>query len=247
MLNATLLALTLTLGAGETRPPVLLELFTSEACENCPRQEEVLARLAKEQPVEGVELIPLAFHMDAYDELGWKDRYGTEEATRRHRRYNAVHNHGKVFPPHMVVDGERSFFADEEKARAQVAAAAKRWRKAPVRLTVRTEKDEVVLKVQLDAKPAEETEVWAALAEDGLRMKVTSGPNKGRTLAHAATVRTWRVLPEPKPEGDGYATEVRLKLGRGWKRDQLRAVVALQKPWGGRVQGLASARLGKKD
>ncbi len=94
---------------------------------------------------------------------------------------------------------------------------------------------------------SQETEVWAALAEDGLRTKVTSGPNKGRTLAHAATVRTWMVLPEPTPEGDGYTTEVRLKLGRGWKRDKLRAVVALQKPWGGRVQGLASAKLGKAD
>jgi hypothetical protein len=100
-----------------------------------------------------------------------------------------------------------------------------------------------VLKVELETKPQREVEVWAALTEDGLSTKVTDGPNEGRTLAHAATVRTWVTMPEPKPEGTGYTTQVRLKLGRGWKRERLRAVVALQKPWGGRVQGAATAPL----
>jgi hypothetical protein len=247
MLQATLLALSLTLAAGESRPPspVLVELFTSEACDNCPSKEELLARLAKTQPVPGAEIVPLAFHMDAYDHLGWKDRFGSEEASRRQRRYNAVHHHGKLFPPHMVVDGVHSFLANEEQARAQVTEASHR-RKTPLRLTARTEKSEVVLKVELDAKPEKETELWVALAEDGLGTKVTAGPNKGRTLTHAATVRTWVVLPEPGAEGTGFTTEARLKLEPGWKRERLRVVVALQKPWGGRVEGLSTALLGAK-
>jgi len=241
MLHAPLLlALTLSLAAGEPRPPtpVLVELFTSEACDNCPPQEEVLGRLAKTQPVEGVELVPLAFHMDAYDHLGWKDRFGQPQASQRQRRYNAVHHHGKLFAPHMVVDGTHSFLANEEQALAQVKESSHR-RKVPVRLTVRAEKGELVLKVDLDARPERDVEVWAALAEEGLSTKVTAGPNKGRTLTHTATVRTWTVLPEPTAEGSGFTTEARLKLEPGWKRERLRVVVALQKPWGGRVEGLA--------
>ena len=247
MLQATLLALSLALGAGETRAPtpVLVELFTSEACDNCPDKEALLARLAKTQPVPGADIVPLAFHMDAYEGLGWKDRFGSEEATRRQRRYNAVHNHGKLFAPHMVVDGASSFLANEEQARAQVAEAAWR-RKVPLRLSVRPGKDEVVLEVHLEAMPGKEVELWAALAEDGLSTKVTAGPNKGRSLTHAATVRTWVVLPEPRPEGNGFTTSVRLRLEPGWKRERLRVVVAQQKPWGGRVEGLASATLGAR-
>lgn len=247
MLPTALLALSLVLTAGEPRPatPVLVELFTSEACDNCPGKEELLARLAKTQPVTGAEVIPLAFHMDAYDGLGWKDRFGLPDATQRERRYNSVLNHGKLFAPHMVVDGDRSFLANEPQALAQVKDSATR-RKAPVRLTARAEKNELVLKVDLDAKPERDVEVWAALAEDGLSSKVTAGPNKGRTLTHVATVRIWRVLPEPRPEGTGFTTEARLKLEPGWKRERLRVVVALQKPWGGRVEGLATAPLGSR-
>lgn len=240
-----LLTLALVLTAGEPRPttPVLVELFTSEACENCPSKEELLARLAKTQPVAGADILPLAFHMDAYDSLGWKDRFGLPDATQRERRYNTVHTHGKLFAPHMVVDGERSFLAGEEQALAQVKDSATR-RKAAVRLTARPEKNELVLKVTLEAKPERDVELWAALAEDGLSTRVTAGPNKGRTLTHTATVRAWVVLPEPRPEGTGFTTEARLKLEPGWKRERMHVVVALQKPWGGRVEGLATEALG---
>jgi hypothetical protein len=244
-MHAAFLALTLALSAGQTRTPVLVELFTSEACENCPRQEEALARLAQTQPVERVEVLPLAFHMDVYDHLGWKDRFGSAESTRRHRRYNAALSHGNLFAPHMVVDGERSFLANEEQARFHVEGAGKR-RKQPLTLTVRTEKDALVLQVDLEKKPGKDLEVWVALAEDGLTTKVTGGPNKGRTLAHTAVVRTWEVLPEPQPEGAGFRTGTRLKLAPGWKRERLRVVVAVQKPWGGRVEALATAAPGSK-
>jgi hypothetical protein len=244
-MHAAFLALTLALAAGETRTPVLVELFTSEDCENCPKAEEALARLAREQPLERVELIPLAFHVDAYDDLGWKDRFGSPDFTRRQRRYNAALSHGKLFAPHMVVDGERSFLANEEQARVHAEMAGKR-RKAPVKLEARVEKGELVLEVRLERKPEKEVEVWAALAEEGLVTKVTGGPNKGRTLTHTAVVRTWVVLPEPKPEGEGFRTEARLKLQPGWKRERMRVVVALQKPWAGRVEGLATVALGAK-
>jgi hypothetical protein len=52
------------------------------------------------------------------------------------------------------------------------------------------------------------------------------------------------VLPEPRPEGTGFTTGARLKLEPGWKRERMRVVVALQKPWGGRVEGLATEALG---
>lgn len=242
MSSAALLSLALVLAAGTPpAPPVLVELFTSEACDNCPAQEEALARLARDAGP-GAPLVPLAFHMDAYDSLGWKDRFGSEEATRRQRRYNSVHNHGKLFAPQLVVDGTRSFLADAERARVQAADAAT-FPKLPLRLSTRVEKDTLVVEVGLDKPPEDEAEVWVALAEDGLVSRVTAGPNKGRTLTHTATVRLWKVLPPPTASGGGFTTGGRLKLEPGWKRERMRVVVALQKPWGGRIEGLASGTL----
>jgi hypothetical protein len=100
----------------------------------------------------------------------------------------------------------------------------------------------VVVTVRMDTAPAQGLELWAVLAEDGLSSEVKRGENAGRKLAHAAVVRTLATLPAPKAADGGFVSEARLKLGSGWKREQLRAVAVLQAP-GGAVRGLAAVAL----
>ena len=240
-MNAVLLALPLIVMTSTPRTPVLVELFTSEGCSSCPPADNALARLAQRQPVEGVELIALGFHVDYWDYLGWKDPYSLPEYGERQRRYALGGDENRVYTPQMVVDGARSFVGGEDEARAQAALAGKRP-KVPLRLTARVEGDTVVVRVRTEKVPERGLELWAALAEDGLFSEVKRGENAGRKLAHAAVVRTMVTLPAPKAEEGGFVSEARLKLAPGWKREKLRAVAVLQEP-AGPVSGAAAVAL----
>jgi len=243
-MNAALLALPLLLAASPARTPVLVELFTSEGCSSCPSADNALARLTQKQPVEGVELIALGFHVDYWDYLGWKDPYASPEYGERQRRYALDGDENRVYTPQMVVDGTRSFVGGEDEARAQAAVAAKRS-KVPLRLDTRVEGDTVVVRVWMDSAPARGLELWAALAEDGLSSDVKRGENAGRKLSHAAVVRTVATLPAPKAEEGSFLSEARLKLAPGWKREKLRAVAVLQAP-AGQVRGVAAVEVASK-
>jgi hypothetical protein len=240
-MNATLLTLPLLLLTSTPRTPVLVELFTSEGCSSCPSADRALEQLAQQQPVEGVELIALGFHVDYWDYIGWKDAYAAPEYNERQRHYAQGGDDNRVYTPQMVVDGEHSFVGNERQAREWAAAAA-RQPKVPLQLTARVEGDGVVVRVRLDAAPTRGLQLWAALAEDGLSSDVKRGENAGRKLAHTAVVRTLVMLPTPKAGEGGFISEARLKLEPGWKREKLRVVTALQKP-GGAVRGVRAAQL----
>ncbi|WP_163999601.1 DUF1223 domain-containing protein [Pyxidicoccus caerfyrddinensis] len=246
-MTSVLLALPLVLltAAPVSRTPVVVELYTSEGCSSCPSADAALSRLARAQPVEGVELIPLGFHVDYWDDLGWKDAYASPAFSERQRRYALNGDDNRVYTPQMVVDGERSFVGDEAKAREQAASAAKRA-KVPLRVGARVDGDAAVLTVRLDAAPPAGTELWAALTEDGLSSRVTRGENAGRTLEHAAVVRAQVALPAPKADpAGGFVSEARVPLAKGWKRESLRAVAVLQESRGP-VRGAAAVALAPK-
>ena len=80
--------------------PVVVELFTSQGCSSCPPADDYLAGLVGRDDV-----LPLAFHVDYWDRLGWKDTLATPEYTARQYAYGNSFQNRSVWTPQFVVGG----------------------------------------------------------------------------------------------------------------------------------------------
>jgi hypothetical protein len=83
----------------------LLELFTSEGCSSCPPAEAWLSRL-KDSPRLWRDFVPVAFHVDYWDRLGWRDPFASKAWTARQYQYSALWNSSSVYTPGFVLDGQ---------------------------------------------------------------------------------------------------------------------------------------------
>lgn len=96
-------AKTLSIESGP-RKTHLLELFTSEGCSSCPPAEAWMSRL-KENPGLWRDFVPIAFHVDYWDRLGWRDPFAAKEWTARQYLYSANWRSESVYTPGFVLDG----------------------------------------------------------------------------------------------------------------------------------------------
>jgi hypothetical protein len=176
--------------------PVVVELNTSEGCSSCPSADVVLTRLARAQSIPGARIVPLAMHVDYWDDLGWKDPFAQPQLTARQRRFSAAKGEGRVYTPEAVVDGETGLVGSDESAlRRAIEASAKRphvavtiARGAGDALDVR------VASLGTAAGGATEIDALLAITEDDLVVDVPRGENGGRRLEHSAVVRELRSL-----------------------------------------------------
>jgi hypothetical protein len=220
------------LAAAEPRPPVLVELFTSEGCSSCPPADAALAALAKDPALRSAEVIPLELHVDYWNHLGWADPFCAPEFTARQEEYAQLLGGDGLYTPQMVIDGWVSGVASPGSLRRAVEKAAGR---SKARLEVLVTSGRSGVEVVVRPPAGFSGRLMVALSEDRLSSKVERGENRGRTLAHAPVAR---LLVTDGP----VATEhhVRLGLSPSWKRDHLRVVAFVQEP-GGRVIAVGTA------
>ena len=83
----------------------LIELFTSEGCSSCPPAEKWLSGLKSNQEL-WKKIVPVAFHVDYWDRLGWRDRFAKPEYTSRQQHYAAEWGGDSVYTPGFVVNGK---------------------------------------------------------------------------------------------------------------------------------------------
>jgi hypothetical protein len=114
-LRPVLMASTLFVGfvaaAGAETRPVVLELFTSEGCSSCPPAEVIVNEL-----VQRPNVLPLSFHVNYWDDLGWRDRYSLASATERQRVYARTLRRSSIYTPQVVIDGSSDIVGSQRAA-----------------------------------------------------------------------------------------------------------------------------------
>ena len=205
-----------------TPRPAIVELYTSEGCSSCPPAEAMIEQLARQPGV-----LPLAFHVDYWDQLGWRDRFSMKEATQRQNDLAKALGLSTIGTPQIVVDGRNAVWGVD----ADNLSRALKAPRAEVPLSI--ERNEHDLIVRTPAR--EHGEVYDVYVIGYLPQAVTHigrGENAGRTLTEVNVVRYIRKIGQ----SSSAAGEWKLPLG-SLPTDASRVVVLLQKPGHGAIVG----------
>lgn len=185
----------------------LIELYTSEGCSSCPPADRWLSSLKTNDSLWN-QFVPMAFHVDYWDYIGWKDPYASREYSQRQRRYAKEVGESTVYTPGVRKAGQdwREWRGrpDFDNTDEQVVG----------KLTVNVEKDGR-FNASFDSEQAMQLNI-AILGLD-LSSEVSRGENRGRTLKHdfvvlgiatysSAELGQWQgVLPEASSPAANYA------------------------------------------
>jgi len=220
------------------RKAVVVELFTSEGCSSCPPADELLNRFRQQKTLSGAQIIPLGFHVDYWNYLGWQDRFSSSQYSLRQQEYAAKFGLGGPYTPQMVVQGSEEFVgSDSERAGRAIIHAAAEPEQAMVDISAMGE----MLRVTVHANPGISANVILAITEDELETRVGGGENSGRVLHHSAVVRNLRRIGQLS--NGSFEGVVPVNSQKGWNRQNLHASVIVQNVSSYKIEGAAYANL----
>ena len=241
--------------------PVIVELFTSEGCSDCPAADALLERMIATQPVAGAEIIGLGQHVDYWDRLGWKDRFSSAAFTSRQHAYQTRFATESIYTPQMVVDGRAEFVGSDANAARK---AIERTLTAPhgvIRIDARSEPAApgpaqpagaeqppplhvtVAVSDLPRAARGDRADIILIVTESGLATDVKRGENHGKVLKHAPVVRYLATIGQVAVDGSSASAAADVALEADWRRDRLAVVAFIQEQRGRAILASASASL----
>ena len=243
-IRVSLIALTSFFSAGylrtETvalpRPPIVLELFTSEGCSSCPPADDLLRSIEAKGEVDGIPVVVLGEHVEYWDHDGWRDSFSSSQATLRQNTYKAQLHFASEFTPQVIVNGQFSALgSDLEALRAAIRQAAAE----PVGVSIHLSSPSTdSFEISVEGNTFGKIDVLLAVLETGLVTDVHAGENRDRHLAHAGVVR--KLIPVTRSKESFLHTTVHLRFKPQWDKSHLRAVAFAQAAASGKILGAAT-------
>jgi hypothetical protein len=222
----------------------LLELYTSEGCDSCPPVDGWISTLPSKH-LSDDQVIPLAFHVDYWNDREWTDRFSQASFSDRQRLLSARRGADFVFTPQLLLNGKnyhRAIFFDD--IGSEIKEINRTAPQANIQIEVEpsaTSLDSVVtVAITAGTQSRIQAEVFLALSENNLATEVKGGENRGKTLHHDYVVR--QLVGPLKPDNEGnlqYRYE--FKIDRQWKPQDLRITAFVQEPNGDVLQAISTA------
>jgi hypothetical protein len=173
----------------------VVELFTSEGCSSCPPADALVAKIQKES--EGKPVYILAYHVDYWDRLGWKDAFSSAQYSDRQKQYARwIHSPDGIYTPQIVVNGKTQFVGSEENTlRSTIKNVLQQGGASGIALNnIHADGQKVSFQYVVQGAGTNAT-LQIALIQRTAQTKVARGENGGRTLSHVQIVRELQSIP----------------------------------------------------
>jgi hypothetical protein len=163
------------------KQPVIVELFTSQGCSSCPPADAYIQTLIGKPGV-----VPLTYHVDYWDYLGWRDTLGSAEYSQRQYDYAESRGDKNVYTPQTVINGREHFVGSQRSAVADGISSASpgNW----VDIVMSENRTDVMIDIAAGAAGKEAT-LWLMAYAPSVSVEIKKGENAGSTVTYKNVVR----------------------------------------------------------
>jgi hypothetical protein len=191
----------------------VIELYTSEGCSSCPPADQWLEQLIR-IPQEELNILTLAFHVDYWDYIGWKDRFANPAYSIRQRHLARLNRQSSIYTPEFFVGGQ------ETRGTRQIMEKALQINQTlstvDLELTAQQQNNQLTINLSSKFASAPRLLVRFVLFEDNLSSDIKRGENSNKTLSHQRVVRYLSPQQKLQPH-----IEKTIILRPEWKTQQL--------------------------
>ncbi len=237
-----------------TKTVSIAELYTSEGCDSCPPTDKWFSTLSLKK----TGVVPLAFHVDYWDYIGWKDRFGKPGFADRQRTLVGLAGSRTVYTPQVLLNGKDSRnAANNAQFESSIRDLAAHQPQASIKLYAQSKASSIDVAVNvnlIDESLRKDSALYIALTENNLVSRVTAGENKGASLKHDHVVRELSgplsFLPAisatstpATTSGAPFGVKRSIDVPPDWKREDLNVVAFVQNTRSGQVLQAVSTPL----
>jgi hypothetical protein len=206
------------------RQTAVLELYTSEGCSSCPPADRWLSKLVTTAQ-QDLDVLALAFHVDYWDYLGWRDRFSSADYSKRQRDLGVNNLQRTIYTPEFFVNGKEARGAG--KILSMIQQANQQAAPLNLQMTVARDQSELVITVRA---PAQRDTVGPVhhrylVYENNLSSDVKRGENSGEVLHHQQVVRYMS-----RAQGLQVENQHRIAIDPEWQGENIGVAVLVTSP-----------------
>jgi hypothetical protein len=212
----------------------VLELFTSEGCSSCPPADQLMGEIEKKYKDQPIYI--LSYHVDYWNNLGWKDKFSSVQNSKRQQQYAQI-LHSQVYTPQLIVNGKKEFVGSDQNAvENSIQTALLNANNTKVGLSAKVSEKEISVNFKT-AESNSQNKLFITLVEKKSSTNVQRGENEGRHLVH------WQIVHQQNQISLKNSTEgiTSFKLPENFNANDWEIIGIIQNVKTGEILGSAKA------